>query len=502
MKIVLRVDQASLRRWHLQLAERLTNRTSAGVGFRLEAGSAAPAKSADRLFQIETLLFGLGRTGVSERIGPEALGRFADDRNAYLIVDLASAPPRTSERTWRVEADGVALEAGLLAAWLAGRTPTVRILGPGGPIAVARPGTERLGLGKAAFEEWLERVATLIEAALDGAAAGPLPELPGDAPAASAGTWGSQAVKAVKRRMVSAAYSMLCHAPHWRVGWRRGEAGLGDGLGGGWTDLADDGKRFYADPFPIVWRGRTYLFVEEFAHRLGKGVISVAEFGPNGPIEAPRPVLERPVHLSYPNVFERDGEMWMIPESGAAGTVDLYRALDFPNVWRRERTLVEGVFASDATLVERDGRWWMFATVRDRGGAYSDALWLWSAPDFRGPWTAHPRNPVLIDIASARPAGRMFERGGALYRPVQDCRAGYGAAMALARVDRLDETGYAQTVEAVLRPGAGWPGRRLHTFNAAGGFEFIDGSAFAPRWPALRMPLRRVQRRPARLAPA
>ena len=151
---------------------------------------------------------------------------------------------------------------------------------------------------------------------------------------------------------------------------------------------------------------------------------------------APQPVLERPVHLSYPNVFERDGEMWMIPESGAAGTIDLYRARAFPGSWTLETTLVGGLFASDATLVERDGRWWMFATVRDGGGAYSDALWLWSAPDFRGPWKPHARNPVLIDIASARPAGAMFVRDGALYRPVQDCRAGYGAAMALARVDR------------------------------------------------------------------
>jgi hypothetical protein len=143
----------------------------------------------------------------------------------------------------------------------------------------------------------------------------------------------------------------------------------------------------------------------------------------------------------------------------------------------------------------------MFATVRD-GGSFSDALWLWSAPDFRGPWTAHPRNPVLIDMASARPAGRMFVAGGALYRPAQDCRACYGAALTLARVDRLDEGGFSQTIESIVRPGGEWPGRRLHTFNSAGGFEFVDGSAFAPRWAALRRPLALAQRRAGRLAPA
>ena len=172
----------------------------------------------------------------------------------------------------------------------------------------------------------------------------------------------------------------------------------------------------------------------------------------------------------------------MIPESCAAGTIDLYRATRFPGGWVKEATLVSGVTASDATLLELEGRWWLFATVKAGGGSFSDALFLWSALDFRGPWTAHKRNPVLIDIASARPAGRITARGGALWRPVQDCRGGYGHALALARITRLDDEGYSQRVETVLTAGPLWPGRRLHTLNAAGGFEFIDGSGTARRF--------------------
>ena len=508
MKIDLRVDRASLRRWHLELAQRLENRMGCEVGFRFEAG-AGPSLATDALFQVETLMFGLPRGGVSQRVKPQPAAAATTQAEAYLVIDLAQAPAaRKAERVWRVECDGAGLEAGLLAALVAGRSPTVRVLGPAGPIAVARPGSDSPGLVKAAFEDMLARVATLIVAAMDGGASATPPAIPGepaqafDPAALEPRKWFARAARTVKRGAVRAAYTALCHAPHWRVGWRRGVSGLADGrLGGGWSDLPDDGQRFYADPFPIVWRGRTFLFVEDFAHKLGKGVISAVEFGPQGPLGIPQPVLERPGHLSYPNLFERDGEMWMIPESGAAGTIDLYRALDFPHSWALETTLVADVVASDATLIEKDGRWWMFATVREGGGAYSDALCLWSAPDFRGPWTPHRANPVLIDIATARPAGRMFERDGALYRPVQDCRAGYGAALALARVERLDEGGFAQSVEAILRPCANWPGRRLHTFNAAGGFEFIDGSALAPRWAALRQPLEFVRRRETRLAP-
>jgi hypothetical protein len=123
----------------------------------------------------------------------------------------------------------------------------------------------------------------------------------------------------------------------------------------------------------------------------------------------------------------------------------------------------------------------MMATVRDEGGSCSDALHLWSAPSILGPWMPHRRNPVLIDIAAARPAGRVVRRGGRLIRPVQDCRCGYGAALALAEITRLDDDQFNQKVLATLRSGDLWPGRRLHTLNRAGRLECIDGSAIAPK---------------------
>jgi len=48
------------------------------------------------------------------------------------------------------------------------------------------------------------------------------------------------------------------------------------------TCCAISGNNFFADPFPIAWRGKTYLFFEDLDHRIGKGIISVQEFGPDG----------------------------------------------------------------------------------------------------------------------------------------------------------------------------------------------------------------------------
>jgi len=128
----------------------------------------------------------------------------------------------------------------------------------------------------------------------------------------------------------------------------------------------------------------------------------------------------------------------MIPESSRSATIDLYRATRFPGGWVHEAVLVAGVVASDATLLRHGGRGWLFATVGEGGGSYSDTLHLWHADDFRGPWAPHPGNPVLIDVASARPAGPIVLRDGALIRPVQDCRGGYGSVRLLPML-RLQE---------------------------------------------------------------
>jgi len=248
-----------------------------------------------------------------------------------------------------------------------------------------------------------------------------------------------------------------------------------------WNSIADPGYRFYADPFPFNFRGKTFIFVEDFDHRGGKGIISAIPFDDTGQAGPAEPVLSEPWHLSYPYLFEHRGEVWMIPESSQSRKISLYRADPFPSRWVRDCDLIEDIDASDASLVQFEGKWWMFATVRDELGGRMDSLSLFCAEDLFGPWRPHPANPVLIDAAGARQAGQFHLQDGRLWRPVQDCRDGYGRALGLAEVTRLDEQDYAQVIRTVLRPDRNWPGRRLHTLSRFGRLECIDGSRNSPR---------------------
>jgi hypothetical protein len=129
-------------------------------------------------------------------------------------------------------------------------------------------------------------------------------------------------------------YRLCCYAPHWQVGWRyTNDAGIWssrDLSGSPWAIIADPGHRFYADPFPVTWQGRTFIFFEDLDYRVGKGVISAVAFDGSGPVV---PVLEEPCHLPYPFLIEADGELWMIPESSESRDVVLYRCIEFPNRW-------------------------------------------------------------------------------------------------------------------------------------------------------------------------
>src|SRR2546421_7746671 len=489
MKLTLRLDPNRVRRWHIALADTLARRADTRISIEWNPTGEPLPTAVPLLFALERLVHGLPADDMATAV-PADLARFGDASDTpELVLDLTAGVPHAGAsepaRTWRLTFDGVADETGALAALAHGRTPIVTIsdAATGGVIVSGHPGTETAGILTLAFRDVLARTTMLILAALDGSAA--RTETNPHADVLDTRTVARFAAKSLARAALRRLYLFCYNAPHWRVGWRFVEgAAVIDLLAhpkSGWRDLPDDRKRFYADPFPIERNGRLFVLVEDFAHALGYGVISAVEFDNTGPVDVPRPVLNIGSHLSYPFVFEHRGALWMVPESVATGTIDLYRAESFLDRWVKEATLLSGLEASDATLLEHEGRWWMFATVR-AGGAFSDALHIWSAPDIFGPWQPHRGNPGLLAIAMARPGGRVVRRNGRLIRPFQDCTDGYGAALGLAEITRLDDEGFVQRVETVLRPGPEWPGRRLHTLNRAGRLECIDGSASARRF--------------------
>ena len=490
-KILIRIDQGQARQWHGLLRDALQ---AAGhqPGFAVSSRSGTGALPGTLAGRLETLIYG------QRRARPCAALALSDaDLTAAgppdLILDLSSGGgPAPGPATLLVHTDGQAGEAGAIAAIAAGRRPyvTVSEAGGGGVLAAGFPAIETPDRLLDALDQLLRRSVTLLVKAVDAAVVsrhpGTIAARTASAPSLRRASPLGFAASQIARKMAGRIAGKPFRMDHWRIGYREtAEHDDGPAAGLAWPSaeyhwLAVEGRGYFADPFLFQHNGETHLFCEEFPDAAGKGIISATVLRPGEIPAPPKPVLERPYHLSYPFVFEHGGAIWMIPETSANRAVELYRAAEFPRRWVFEKTLLSGICAADATLFEHDGLLWIMAATADHGGSSWDCLSLFHASALTGPWHAHPLNPVLIDASAARPGGHVIRQAGGLLRVAQDCSAGYGAALSLCRIDRLDPENFAQTTLARLAPLAAWNAHGVHTLNRAGGFEVID--VCAPLW--------------------
>jgi hypothetical protein len=420
-----------------------------------------------------------------------AIAEVSSSSAPNLRLDLSGIAGPSPVPTLRLAFDGNYSDAAAVLALAEGRLPEIEVvLDNGKVVGRALPMVDKRESTALGADDVLARAMTLVLslAARFDRDGGTWGEGAGDVPRQSMATSSfrfaySYACRALPRLGREALRRVRIRHAHWRVGYRFIDGpGIADtgSIGTGWLQVPDQGDHFYADPFPFEWQGRSFIFVEDYPHATKKAVISVVEFGDDGTPQPPRPVLEEPFHLSYPQVFGWNGEIWMLPEGSASGRLTLYRAADFPHRWVAEATLLEGEI-SDATLLEHGGRWWLFATVRDGFGSTSDTLAVFWAPAPTGPWTPHANNPILIDRRMARPGGAFAQVGGKLLLPVQDGTRGYGGGLGLSELLELNlEKVRLSAPRAILEAGD-WPYPQIHTLNRAGKLEVIDGIAAVRR---------------------
>ncbi|WP_244817766.1 hypothetical protein [Caballeronia sp. Lep1P3] len=267
---------------------------------------------------------------------------------------------------------------------------------------------------------------------------------------------------------------------HWGIAWRVEDSSDAARAGEAtWQmHIPSPDDRFYADPF--LWRdasGGYHLFFEDLPYATNKGVISHVALDPvsksSESWKAPRVVLERPYHLSYPFLFDYAGDVFMIPETSANRTIEVYRAAPFPDAWVHHATLMEDIVAADTTLFHEAGTWWLFTTIEQGGGPNWDELHLFHAQSPFGPWHAHPGNPVVSDCRGARMAGNLFrDENGRLIRPAQDCEREYGAALRFCEITEMSASRYAETPVSVMNAPRGRSG--VHTWNRTGEVTVVD----------------------------
>jgi hypothetical protein len=212
----------------------------------------------------------------------------------------------------------------------------------------------------------------------------------------------------------------------------------------------------WADPFPVEHGGKTYIFVEQ---QIGhdNGTLGYIELYPDLSYAEFIPVLEKPYHLSFPNIFyvkESSGGNWyMIPESHENKTIDLYQAIEFPAKWEYVSTLKSGIKAVDSVVFFHDTKWWLFTSLETELGINNSLYSFYTDNFMASNWMPHPQNPVVKGLENSRMAGTIFidKTTGSLIRPAQNCKKDYGKEINLNEILEFTTTKYRERIMKTIK---------------------------------------------------
>ncbi len=236
-----------------------------------------------------------------------------------------------------------------------------------------------------------------------------------------------------------------------------------------YENVSDVPAMYVADPFMLKVKHAWYMFFEVWNQRTNKGEIAFATSEEGMKWTYQQIILAEPFHLSYPYVFEWMNDYYMIPESQQAGSIRLYKTLNFPNQWSFVGTLLskplsEAHFA-DPSIFHYNNKWWLFTRTNLRSEPAT--LRLYYADNLLGLWHEHRKSPIIkSNEPIARPAGRVLPFDGKIVRYAQYGYPIYGTQVRAYEITELTTKSYRER-EAAESPvltgsGAGWNSSGMH----------------------------------------
>ncbi len=276
-------------------------------------------------------------------------------------------------------------------------------------------------------------------------------------------------------RIAKKQFHRMTHRDQWFIGYRQGEPFRPNGGMENFRIAVPPKDRYWADPFPVSVGSRQCIFFEEYLFHEQKAHISCVEVGPRGEWGSPVAVVQRDYHMSYPLLFRFEDALYMLPETGANRTIEVYRCHSFPYVWRFERVIMENIVAADSTIRFIDGLWWMFTSLGSPDRSQFNELWVFYSDHPFGRWRPHRLNPVQFDARFARGAGNLFEWRGAIHRPAQNCSRTYGENIHIRRINELSPRFFQEEEVCSILPIWTKNVERIHTLNWSGDLTVVDG---------------------------
>ena len=132
---------------------------------------------------------------------------------------------------------------------------------------------------------------------------------------------------------------------------------------------------------------------------------------------------------------------------------------------------MENIKASDTTLLYKNNKWWLFASIKryDKGTYDNDLSVFHSESLFSNNWEPHLISPIKQDICYARQGGPFFYIGPDCYRVSQNCESNYGYGFNLSKLQAISETNFKEDLVYSFTPNKFKNILGVHTYNHING---------------------------------
>lgn len=265
-------------------------------------------------------------------------------------------------------------------------------------------------------------------------------------------------------------FKKLFLSGEWQIAYRKNNNY--DLYADNFISIPNNNLYWFADPLLFEDDDKVFLFCEAFDRKELKGKIGYFLIE-NDIVSDFNLLIDENYHMSFPFVFKYKDDYYMIPESCENSSLDLYKADAFPHKWIRIKTLIKGDNYVDPTVVEVDGRYFLFVYV-DKRGEYQTLVYEIS-PEL---------NLELIQKIDykqniGRSAGKVFVNSeNELIRPVQMSEGEYGKETLLYKLEYKNESFSEIHIGSIDNTKVKIDNRlgvnRIHTYSKSGTFEAID----------------------------